>query len=390
LAVDDLVVLNRELPELFARLEPPSEWQDDFVFLPVHQPDALRPDLAASSAPRAENAPVTDLESFLAHDTDAALSLPHPVGVPSGVMLPYGGPGAPVPFDFGVPFPQPDALAFYLPFHYFFPTWWGVYLIAEGVESMSRRLVVISEGQLGLGEAVQVTRLFLYHHEAYHHMVECFATRLELTHRRPLYKDGFEAVYRRLIGTGNCAEEALATAHAFVRTTDTFKRFPTKRTIVIRVLRQWIDRMPPDYRAALHLLGPKRFDQEQDAFAELNQREAVGGRPIHASIWANFPQAFRGIGNIRSRVNYIVPKESPIMARARLRLLRPSELKNALKSLAGCQYLRDGGNHEIWRTRTGKTFLIPRHPRDLATGTLAKIIKQAGLQMSVSDFMQAR
>jgi hypothetical protein len=33
---------------------------------------------------------------------------------------------------------------------------------------------------------------------------------------------------------------------------------------------------------------------------------------------------------------------------------------------------------------------VPRHPGDLRQGTLAKIIKEAGLQMSVSQFIAAR
>jgi len=47
---------------------------------------------------------------------------------------------------------------------------------------------------------------------------------------------------------------------------------------------------------------------------------------------------------------------------------------------------RKGGNHEVWRCPGTKPFSIPRHPGDLATGTLSKIIKQAGLAMSVEQF----
>ena len=384
MAVHDIAVLNRELPELFATIKLPTEWTEDFVFIPIEQPDALRVDTTGTLAPQEE----IDFESALVVDFSAELDAPP--RSPSGVSLSYGGPGAPVSLNLGAPFPPPDALAFYLPFHYFYPTWWGVYLIAEGVAHMAQRLVAISGGQLGRGEAVEVTRLFLYHHEAYHHMVECFATRLELTHRRPLYKDGFERLYRRLLGTGDCAEEALATAQAFRSTVDTFKAFPAKKVVVAHVLRVWIDGMPPDYRGAINILTKTRFDRAQDDFAERNQAEAVGGKPIHSAAWANFPHAFRGIGNVTSRVNYIVPRDSPIVARAQLRLVRPSQLKSKLKSLAGCLFVRDGGNHEIWRNQQGRHFPIPRHPRDLATGTLATIIKEAGLAMSVTEFLAAR
>jgi predicted RNA binding protein YcfA (HicA-like mRNA interferase family) len=373
LGVGDIKILNRELPELFARTEVPSEWEEDFTFVHVERPDIVDSEQGASG-----------LLDSIDGDSFGASALP----MSPAVTVPYGGPGAPLPFDIRSPFPPPDALAFYLPFHYFFPTWWGIYLIHEGVDYMAMRLSTLSGGQLSLGETKQITRVFLYHHEAYHHMVECFATRLELTHRRPLYKDGFERLFRRLLGTGKCVEEALATAQAFRSTLKAFKPWPAKKALIAGALRQWIDGMPPDYRAALEMLSDPRFNAAQDDFAEANHREALGGRPIKASTWANFPQAFRGIGNVKSRVKYMIPRTSPLLERTSLRLLRPSELKQMLRG-AGCEYVRDGGAHEIWRNRFGKRFPIPRHPGDLAKGTLAKIIKQAGVDMSVSQFVAA-
>ena len=111
--------------------------------------------------------------------------------------------------------PPPDAYAFYLPYHYFFPTWWGVYLMLEPTHQLASVLRARCEFEIDDHEALLVTRVFLYAHEAFHHAVESFATRLECTHRKPLYKFGFQTFFSRVYGTDDCTEEVLATAYGY-------------------------------------------------------------------------------------------------------------------------------------------------------------------------------
>jgi predicted RNA binding protein YcfA (HicA-like mRNA interferase family) len=62
-----------------------------------------------------------------------------------------------------------------------------------------------------------------------------------------------------------------------------------------------------------------------------------------------------------------------------------------LKKLTGAKKLREGkGSHEIWRTPECAKFPVPRHPRDLNKGTLSKIIKQAGLDMGLTEFINMK
>jgi hypothetical protein len=74
--------------------------------------------------------------------------------------------------------PPPDCFAFYLPFHYYHPTWWGVYLLLEGVLWLASEIVRRAGGRVSMKDAVCVARMFLYYHEAFHHKTECFATRI--------------------------------------------------------------------------------------------------------------------------------------------------------------------------------------------------------------------
>ncbi|MBE0418479.1 MAG: hypothetical protein IBX63_12060 [Coriobacteriia bacterium] len=69
--------------------------------------------------------------------------------------------------------PPPDCLGFYLPFHHYYPVWWGIYLIAEGVEGLARFVHDHACGRLDWAESAAVARVFIYGHESFHHAVEC-------------------------------------------------------------------------------------------------------------------------------------------------------------------------------------------------------------------------
>lgn len=57
-----------------------------------------------------------------------------------------------------------------------------------------------------------------------------------------------------------------------------------------------------------------------------------------------------------------------------------SELSKRL-SQGKSRKVREGANHELWYSEiTGKTFAVPRHKKEIATGTANKILKDAGLK----------
>ena len=62
-----------------------------------------------------------------------------------------------------------------------------------------------------------------------------------------------------------------------------------------------------------------------------------------------------------------------------------------VRRLRACGYAfdREGpGSHEIWRhTVTGRKVSVPHHARDMATGTLRAILREAGIP--VDDFLRA-
>lgn len=68
--------------------------------------------------------------------------------IPRGELFsPFAGrfPGALIRDRSKSPHPPPNVLAFYLPFRYFYPTWWGNYLLHESV----RELLKILHSEIG-------------------------------------------------------------------------------------------------------------------------------------------------------------------------------------------------------------------------------------------------
>ena len=60
--------------------------------------------------------------------------------------------------------------------------------------------------------------------------------------------------------------------------------------------------------------------------------------------------------------------------------MKKGELLKILKR-GQCSFLRNGGNHEIWySSKEQRKFQVPRHSKEIPTGTVESILKQAGLK----------
>lgn len=47
----------------------------------------------------------------------------------------------------------------------------------------------------------------------------------------------------------------------------------------------------------------------------------------------------------------------------------------------GCRLVRHGKGHDVWVSPiTGRKFVVPRHTKEIATGTAENILKTAGLK----------
>lgn len=60
--------------------------------------------------------------------------------------------------------------------------------------------------------------------------------------------------------------------------------------------------------------------------------------------------------------------------------MKYSELEKILKN-NDCYVLRHGSNHDIWFSpKSNKQVIVPRHKKEIPTGTANSIFKQAGIK----------
>lgn len=396
MSVKDIDIFRQELPNAFKDRPLPETW-DDLIILPIDDPESFTP----TGLKNADEGMFTILDENDGIDYwETWGSAGDATNIDwSPPRFPDKFPGAPrSPNDPSLidsngqkqwKTVAPDCLAFYLPFHFYHPDWWGIYLIAEGVRELASYLRWATNRKLQTSDAVTIARLFLYRHESFHHSVECFATRLEVVQRTPLYSSTFRALYKRTFGTDACSEEALANAHAIRSTCSAAKKHPLAKEIH-KALLKYVEDGPPGYRRGGWIVSSTSFLEERAKFAEWNHNAALPSVSHGKSaIWNVAPHAFTGIGRITSRVNYVVSRNSSLGKRLQVDA-RYVKCRKVTKLLAerSCQKIRNGkGSHQIWCGPSGKPVSVPVHPGDMHRGLLHGILKQLGLQISMDEFL---
>jgi len=343
MAIDDIALLSKELPELFQMMPLPSGWPEDWYYVSIETLESLEHldqlliELLKSEGEAVNR--VSPLDRF--NDYQEIADFPN---VKFDNQSTH--PGSPV-VSWHSPMPPPDAWAFYLPFHYYFPTWWGIYVTVEGAYTFARLLIYLSNNRVDAPTALYASKVFLYYHEAFHHNVESFSAKIEVTHRIPLYRTGFQALFDRVCGTDDCLEEALASAYGIQKLKERISILhPEQWPDVQSAIGAYLKECPPGYRRAMDYIHTSKFSKARAAFAEDNLIEALPPTPRKdPGIWDVFNHSFAGIGRVTSRINYIVHADSPLSLRLglRLRYLRYRDLIRKLEKLAGATFVRRGG-----------------------------------------------
>lgn len=245
------------------------------------------------------------------------------------------------------------------------------------------QIIQRSDGKVKADLALVAAKLFLYYHEAFHHQTECFATRWELTHRVPLYKSGFSELYTKTLNTDNCLEEGLANAYALEKVESKIKN-----SSVFEALCYYVLDMPPGYNRGVEFLKKYKFNRA--VFAEKNQQFCFPEKPYSTpSIWLSSGHLFDGISKITSRVNYVINRNASILSRTGFKpLVSPRELGKKLVDSFGFTFVRHGESHDIYKSKEGSKISIPRQQRDLDQELIVKIIREANLNIDVSEFIQ--
>lgn len=299
-----------------------------------------------------------------------------------------------------------DRLAFYLPFH-FYRDWWGIYIFPEGILRIRQELQPFFRTHgIAPNDQVRLAKQLLYHHEYYHHAVESFGTRLEAVLNQPCYVRGFSPRYQQTAHSSLCLEETCANSYAREKLLKNHAALGVGRRDLAAAINEWFEGQPAGYREACATTGswprtlrPKLYEDYTQAIPGFgipalpgsNARPPIAGRSINAA-WSVAGHMDRGIGDIRSRIAYLIPKGSPIYNRlptdART-CFKGGSFKQKLKSMGIARFHRQGGAHEIWESiSNGHRVAIPRHDGvDLPKGTMRGILRQLGVAMSIDDFL---
>jgi len=393
-AIDHIETLHNELPHLFQDITLDPDWDEDYLIIPIDNPTYF-PNPESSDAQLnhlVDSRGIDENEVDLSNEIEGDFI---EAGLPindTKILNTLGGShaGAPLLVPAGYKIPPTDSLAFYLPYHYFHPIWWGIYIRVEGLAFISRwikdRHPLVTSRQ-----ANSAARIFLFYHEAFHHKTECFATRLEVTHRKPLFRYGFEKYYQDTLFTSDCLEESLANALALDEVQRRIKD-PKVCKPIMESLVDFVRNSPPGFSEGIDYRG-SAFTSCRWKFSEEAQRYSLTGIPSQsAEIWATANHMFDPIANVNSRVNYILPESSRLAKRIRMgrTLMKPIQVIKKINKMVGIKRLKNRkGNHHIYETNNGKRFPIPSHPGDLRPATLQQIIKQAGINMTIREFQNA-
>jgi predicted RNA binding protein YcfA (HicA-like mRNA interferase family) len=410
MAIDHIEDLRREFPGHFQDRDP-KILADEVLRVPTldpdprrrrTDPDALDEETRESMEVIPEQDPAAPLEDWLAEQfPEVGLDpLPgelidqlgnHPGGLTNDPQLPGAGHSIVI-----------ERLAFYLPFHSY-RDWWGIYIFPEGILRIRQELAPFFQRyKITPKDQVKVAKRILYHHEYYHHATESFGTRLEAMLGRPCYLQGFNPLYQRTFLTSGCLEETCANSYAREKTIEKSLGSRVSKTVFRDEINHWIRGSLPGYKEAANT-GNNWPSELRPEFYEscLNACLPLLGVPPRTlnfygrqATWLAAGHFDRGIGDVRSRISYVIQKGSTIYNRLPTDVrtcIKGGSFKQKLRRLRIGQFLRQGGSHEVWEPfGGGRSVQIPRHDGvDIPKGTMRGILRQLGSSMSIDDFLNA-
>ncbi len=211
-----------------------------------------------------------DIEAYLADRLVGNRTLGRVV-LPPG-KLRGGHPGGPVriggTWDPGRT-PVPEAIAFYLPAHYF-PISHGIYFIFENWVQFCVALYGYA-AKYGpppnARQLIEASIRYLYPHEYYHHKVEMFGFRWEAFVRARFYAKSVNSLYKAAPTLPEDLEESLATAFGLFAVRESVRAGKLPESL-LRAVEDYCLVLPPHYSRGVAVFRQDRFDGAESSFLE--------------------------------------------------------------------------------------------------------------------------
>jgi len=185
----------------------------------------------------------------------------------------------------------PDALAYYLPYHFYADGVWGIYVWAKGIVELACQIKGSTITRTDVAELLAAQSLLL-DHEYFHSLTEAAATRAEIVTQSPIYHPYF---HDKRSATH---EEAMSNGHAYRQLVKINKSFGG-------AVGSWMDRQGVGYRDFRTFLKNRMFIKGRNECG----RNIVGNSPPGRAV-GSLPCGFLFKGHSRVAVpTYLVVEE---------------------------------------------------------------------------------
>lgn len=290
-----------------------------------------------------------------------------------------------------------DALAWYLPFHYFGLDW-GIYVKEQAVFEVAA--LIYEEMRKPpltaklVEDLIRMSLTVLYLHEAFHHKVESFATRLEMVTLFPVYRSYKDRVVKVVRNTDSHLEEAIACAEMLLRLDEaSYKKGVESRTRsgTKEFLKKWIPTLNLGYRLGLDHLSDESKWELQSQISEATEHPARS-----YADWALADNMLRGFYDKDSIAHVIVPVGSkpiipwldsadPLVSISTDRLVRHLRREFGYVEISG----RGKGGHRWFECPSGgrPSFPLPPNRESLSPGVLRTVASALGYR-SIRELAQ--
>lgn len=231
--------------------------------------------------------------------------------------------------------------AWYEPLHTH-PAGWGIYLREACV--LDRMIAIAaairlpySISPLFLKALYRVSAYGLFLHEQFHHKIESLGFRLLVVEGRLRYLDYDRNVYRKLLGTNACLEEALANADAYRRLGESaYRRWfgPSLLDAARLAMSAGWTSAPPGYNQAGLYISESSY---RDALATLAAQVHEGiATPSRTRAWRSGANMHESMLPITANIWTVVPTGTrPLMPLRKFRSRPNLRLRRLLRPSAG-------------------------------------------------------
>jgi predicted RNA binding protein YcfA (HicA-like mRNA interferase family) len=283
-----------------------------------------------------------------------------------------------------------DALAWYAPIHRFGLNW-GIYIHESSIVMIAGHIGTYLKPGIVIrpGITQQLSRMalsILYLHEAFHHKIESFATRLEVVKRQKVYVPYQQNVYGKLLGTDELAEEALACCEMYLRLKEkTYRRGVSDPVYdaTIAMLDDWIPTLPAGYRMAeIVLNGLSPFEETRnELLSQINEGRIKSTQSYKE--WEIASQMTRGLFSWREVAYALIPKGTksvvPWFSQDVASLsISTRELEKLIRSLGYIEKAGGKGSHRKFEHESLTTIILPNAREALSPGVLRSVARSIG------------